>query len=648
MVKIYLIARFTCVVFLFNCGILLSDSAKYNSFNNHGVVGLINMPTARFYEEASYGVTLYDGSPDQKITLTSSPYNWLEASLFYTNIQNKPYPGFEFQDYKDKGFNFKFRIKEEGVLPALAIGINDMAGTGYYGSEYIVSSYGIGNIDLHLGIGWGALNGSKNNFNNPFGYIDKSFKNRPPSLDSQGGQFRPSRYFSGRTASPFFGLTYLLNEKTILKIENDTTLTSGKIDFEEPEKSYSYGLDFLLTDNFVLGISMERGNSISFRFTYKNHPDQKISHKYVSKKTNYEGNKYQELRRSLIRNDIGVNKIVKNNDKIGIEITQFKYPSSDIIEEILYSARKENDIEEELLVNYKIADLTVIENFDESFESESDSLYMRKSNRSFNTNTKINIRPFIAGREGFLKLGVLLENDIEYLIKDNLIFSSNVKYSLWDNFDDLIYPPLDTYPAQVRSDVKDYLRNFDEGIVIGRAQLDFYKTLSRNHHLMITAGILEEMFSGYGFEYLWFDTDKNYAFGFEIFDVRKRDYSLRFGLLDYENITGHANFYYRNYKKIPFDAKISYGEYLAGDIGSTIELSRTLKNGIRFGIFASNTDVSEQDFGEGSFDKGIFFNVPIFGDYINYSWRPLTKDPGAKLVRKNNLHDLLIKFRPIN
>ena len=38
---------------------------------------------------------------------------------------------------------------------------------------------------------------------------------------------------------------------------------------------------------------------------------------------------------------------------------------------------------------------------------------------------------------------------------------------------------------------------------------------------MFTAGILEEMFSGYGFEYLYFDSDKPWAAGFEIFDVTK-------------------------------------------------------------------------------------------------------------------------------
>ena len=165
---------------------------------------------------------------------------------------------------------------------------------------------------------------------------------------------------------------------------------------------------------------------------------------------------------------------------------------------------------------------------------------------------------------------------------------------------------------------------------------------------MASAGILEEMFNGIGFEYLYFNQDSNYAFGFEIFNVTKRDYEMRFGSLEYDNVTGFANFFFRNYEIIPFDAKVSYGEYLAGDEGLTIELSRSYINGVKFGVFATFTDVSAEQFGEGTFDKGIFFNIPVYGNFINYSWRPLTKDPGAKLNRKHTLYDLLVKFRPYN
>ena len=165
---------------------------------------------------------------------------------------------------------------------------------------------------------------------------------------------------------------------------------------------------------------------------------------------------------------------------------------------------------------------------------------------------------------------------------------------------------------------------------------------------MLTGGILEDMFSGYGVEYLYFRQNTNFSFGLEAFNVRKRDYNWGFGHLDYKNNMVQANFYYRNYGLIPFDMKISAGEYLAGDVGTTIEFSRTFENGVRFGAFATFTDVSREQYGEGSFDKGIFFNVPIFGNSIAYTWKPLTKDPGAKLIRRNTLHDLLVRFKSIN
>ena len=100
------------LVIFFNTLIRQFILCHTNSYNNHGSVGLINMPTARFYNEAVHGITFYDGTPDQKITLTSNPYDWFEASIFYTNIQGLPYPGYEFQDYKDKGFNIKLRLKK--------------------------------------------------------------------------------------------------------------------------------------------------------------------------------------------------------------------------------------------------------------------------------------------------------------------------------------------------------------------------------------------------------------------------------------------------------------------------------------------------------------------------------------------------------
>ena len=608
------------------------------------------MPTARFYDESSYGFTFYNGDPDQKITMTSSPYDWLEASFFYTNIQDKIYPGFTNQDYKDKGFNFKFRIKEEGVLPAVAIGINDIAGTGYYSSEYIVGSYGINNIDLHFGLSWGTLNGSKHSFKNPLGSISDQFYNRPTGLEENGGQFQPSRYFSGEKASPFLGISYALNNKVLIKLETDNMLTPGEVGYEIAKSDYSLGIDYAVNDNFTVGISNERNNFFSIKFVYKNNPNKSIQ-KYEYKKSNTidsEDDQYEKLVKHIENNGIGVNKIIESSESIGLELTQFTHPNLDLIEEIIKSASIDAGINKNIKTNLRIADLQAQSNFDEDFVKRSELIYERKKSRRFSSSNKFVLRPYLASREEFFKGALLLENNSELIIKDNFFFSSNIKYSLADNFDDLTIPPVNTYPSQVRSDVKDYLVNIDEGIIIGRAQFDYHVTPRKNHHLMFTAGILEEMFSGAGFEYLYFKNNANFAIGFEIFDVQKRDYEFKFGLLDYKNITHSLNFYYRQYELIPFDMKISYGEYLAGDEGATFEISRSYLNGVKFGVFASFTDVSSEQFGEGTFDKGIFFNIPLAGNLINYTWRPLTKDPGAKLNRKHTLYDLLVKFKPYN
>ena len=253
------------------------------------------------------------------------------------------------------------------------------------------------------------------------------------------------------------------------------------------------------------------------------------------------------------------------------------------------------------------------------------------------------MKPFIASREDFIKFGLFLEHDAEIILSENLFITTNLKYSLYDNFDDLFIPPVDTYPNQVRSDIKKYLNNIGDSLSIGRAQVDFFKTLSKNNHVLINAGIFEDMFTGFGFEYLNFEANKRFSWGFEAHQVFKRDYNFGFGLLNYKNTTFHFNSYYKNDFIFPFDAKISFGEYLAGDKGGTIQMSRKFKGGVEFGIFATFTDVSFEKFGEGSFDKGIFFTIPIGRDrqIESFFWRPLTKDPGQKLLRKNEIYDLV-------
>ena len=87
---------------------------------------------------------------------------------------------------------------------------------------------------------------------------------------------------------------------------------------------------------------------------------------------------------------------------------------------------------------------------------------------------------------------------------------------------------------------------------------------------------------------------------------------------------------------------------MAGDKGITIDLSRRFKTGFTLGIFASKTNLSAEEFGEGSFDKGFYISVPtqlFFSDFrsgnISFGLHPLTKDGAALLNQHNSLMSIL-------
>ena len=63
------------------------------------------------------------------------------------------------------------------------------------------------------------------------------------------------------------------------------------------------------------------------------------------------------------------------------------------------------------------------------------------------------------------------------------------------------------------------------------------------------------------------------------------------------------------------------------------------------GVFFALTDISEYEFGEGSFDKGWYFFIPIESFFTNYSkgatgfgLRPLTRDGAAFLKHSHSLY----------
>jgi len=187
----------------------------------------------------------------------------------------------------------------------------------------------------------------------------------------------------------------------------------------------------------------------------------------------------------------------------------------------------------------------------------------------------------------------------------------------------------------VRTDVNKYLVYGSSGIQ--SLYLEKNSSLNEKVHYRTYIGILESMYSGVGVEVLYQPFMSRLAVGGTINRVIKRGYERDFELLDYKTSTGFLSLYYAS----PFynyDFAIHVGRYLAKDKGATMEIRRTFDNGFSVGAFVTRTNVSAADFGEGSFDKGLFFKIPFDSFLPNdtknsfaTSLRSIQRDGGQKL-----------------
>ena len=91
--------------------------------------------------------------------------------------------------------------------------------------------------------------------------------------------------------------------------------------------------------------------------------------------------------------------------------------------------------------------------------------------------------------------------------------------------------------------------------------------------------------------------------------------------------------------------KLKGGRFLAKDSGLNFDISRRFKSGLRMGVHFSLTDISRQEFGEGSFDKGFYFFIPIETFFTEYSTdqtgfglRPVQRDGAAIMHHPYDLY----------
>jgi hypothetical protein len=668
---------------------------KYDFFpsrNLLGQVGIIQLPSAEIDSAGSLNFQFQRNDMYRSGSLSIQPFNWLEASYFYYRPNDLWWtgPGTEGQ-YLDKGFNLKI-AKKISNNTFFAIGLDDFAGTGLFSKEYVVSTHTFNWIKASLGIGWGAF-ADINGFRNPLSYISNSFLNRDDVSENFrfAGNLSYDQWFRG-PANLFFGSEFSIpNTNFLIKFEYDpfsyldgyTTLKrfTGQ-DFELRRKSsnINLGLSKNFSNYFEAGIYYLKGNQIALNFSIK----ADFSKSLVTKKINTvkvsSSNKGKSITMKFYED------LLFNLQKESIFVQTASIDEKDAnIKVAVASSKHRNPIRITKIVNHNVSEIerdlkSGLSNVTVIGTNVGLELYRLKTYLPDNQNSNINptelvirnaviepgkqdefqqfeFKPIIRYPASFTGAtpalvnhigdprqfyygGVILRIDNELQFSSRLQLNTEIHQNITNNFDEKRNFP-DSLLPRVRTDIVSYLQESDT--YISRMQLDYFFSLYKEIFGKFSAGILENMYAGAGVEFLYKPFEQNFSVGLEAYRAKKRSFDRKFDLLDYEINTGHINFNY-HLPQFGILGTLSYGKYLAGDEGYTFDISRRLSSGFRAGIFFTRTNVSAELFGEGSFDKGFYFQIPIDlflndyrGGYINFKLRPLTRDGGQKLEAGNDL-----------
>lgn len=248
-------------------------AAPLVTMGDWGGAGLLQMRTARFEADGQFNVGYSFADPYKRYSFNLTYFPWVEATFRYTEVRSLFYsqvPSFSGdQRYKDRGADLKFRLLEEGRFrPALAVGFQDLLGTGLFAGEYVVASKRIGDLDLTAGIGWGTI-GSAGNFKNPMLAISDRFAIRE-GAEGTGGQIAFLSLFGGERVGLFGGVEYQTPLRGLsLKVEYDTNSYATREILKPPTRPINFGAVFRPYDWFELSVGRERGNTTMLRFTLR-------------------------------------------------------------------------------------------------------------------------------------------------------------------------------------------------------------------------------------------------------------------------------------------------------------------------------------------------------------------------------------------
>lgn len=681
-----------------------------------GGVGLIQMPSGRMADEGAFSFGYNDNSEYTFYTISLQLMPWLETTIRYTQVEDLLYSNSESfsgdTKYADKGIDAKLRLlKEDQWLPEVSVGLRDLGGTGLFDGEFLAatkrfSTDHYGEFDVTLGLGWGYF-GTRGNISNPLCNAADRFCNRISETADNGGSIDYQRWFTG-PASLFAGVEYQTPYEPLrLKLEydgnnysQDVPVTRGGVDMT-PKSPWNFGAVYEVSDGFDLRLSYERGTTVALGFVLSTNLntlkspwiDNELPTMGTDQAATLNDVDWPALDREL--EDIAgykTSKVYQQNDAVTFVTQQTKYRDRDVATERA-AAVMANHLPTNVSA-YKIIEesnnipvkstkvsarayrkIAAVDYFNPSIKDaiielppediNDDPLY--ENVERFNYGFSPNLSQSFGGPESFYIYSITMKGGASYWLSRNLELSSSVSINLLDNYDKLNFdtPSDGTSNYRVRTLVRAYVRDNDANL--NNLQLTWFDRYGSNWYQQIYGGYLETMFAGVGTEVLYRQPNSNWAIGADVNAISQRDPDSVFGIFSDENAygngtkvlargtTGHLSFYYQPEWSFLEDTlfRIDVGKFLAADVGARFDFSKQFDSGMIIGAYASRTNMSAEDFGEGSFTKGFYLSIPFDTVSLkptnsrgNLNWQPITRDGGQMLGKRNSLYGITDMVSP--
>ncbi|WP_170790149.1 YjbH domain-containing protein [Ruegeria lacuscaerulensis] len=659
-------------------GATLAGIVQAQTVSTYGTPGLIELPTAEMFDDGALVFTASAFRDTARATMTFQMLPWVHGSFRYAVL--KGFDG-ERGDRYDRSFDIHFRLREESRrAPAIVLGLRDFGGTGLYASEYIVATKTIRDrFKLTGGIGWGRLAG-RGSFANPLGLISSRFDERsdPRAGDiSETGRLDFGNWFQG-DAALFAGGSWQYNDRLTFLAEYSSDLYDverDRIGFDI-RTPFNIAAQYRFRNGSQLTTSVLYGTTLGLTYSYFIDPRQTPApggQGASPPPLRAPGDNQGDVRTALDREGLRLVYLSQDRDAVTVGVENETYGQA--AQALGRTARVLANTEPPRTQTFNIALMSngaplgaVQVDRNDLYESEHDPDNAWRSLARVEISDTIPIfqggvlrdaYPHFSYRFGpYLNFSFFDPDDplryeigaalgLDYTLRPGLTLSTGLRQPVLSTLDDSTRVSDSTLP-RVRSDWAIYARESNLRVehmtaeYLWRPRTDFYART--------TLGYLETMFGGVSAELLWYPTNSRLALGVEANYVAQRDFDVLFGFQDYSVATGHVSAYY----DLPGDyhAQIDAGRYLAGDYGATFSLDREFTNGFTVGAFFTLTTVGFEEFGEGSFDKGIRLEIPISWltgrpsrNKIRQTIRPVLRDGGARLNVRNRLYGVTREAR---